>query len=198
MTSYVKAIPKTVWWTSCSMYTLRSKSPKIFGMLWRRNTNPSMQARGNLLHQKFLNFVMVDSRPIMEQVHELQLIFQEIADEDMKLCETFTVNCFIEKLPPSQEDFKNYLVYKQNTLTLAHLITRLQSESLKRDKDGPFRSQDNNVAEYWNKGKRKARFQKSVSKRVQKASSSFKRQAQPSMKNKFGRRCGSYGKMGYK
>ncbi|XP_013617515.1 PREDICTED: uncharacterized protein LOC106324035 [Brassica oleracea var. oleracea] len=48
---------------------------------------------------KFLRFMMVDSRPIMDQVHELQLICQEIAEEGMKLCETFTVNCFIEKLP---------------------------------------------------------------------------------------------------
>ena len=49
---------------------------------------------------KFLKFVMVDSRPIMDQVHELQLICKQFAEERMKFCETFTVNCFIEKLPP--------------------------------------------------------------------------------------------------
>ena len=76
-------------------------------------------------------------------------------------------------------------------MTLANLITRLQ----KRDKDGPFRTQDANVAEYRNKGKVKARFQKFEVKLIQKAPSNFKRQAQPPMKNNFGGRCGNCGKM---
>ena len=48
---------------------------------------------GKFATVKFFNFGMVDSRPIMEQVLEIQLIFQEFADEGMKLCEIFTVNC---------------------------------------------------------------------------------------------------------
>ncbi|CAA7036276.1 unnamed protein product [Microthlaspi erraticum] len=52
----------------------------------------------------------------------------------MKICETFTVNCFIEKLPPGWADFKNYLAFKQKALTLANLVSRLQNESLKREK----------------------------------------------------------------
>lgn len=57
----------------------------------------------------FLNYKMVDSRSIMEQGHKLQLIFQGIADEQMKVCETFKVNSIVEKLPPSWGDFKNYV-----------------------------------------------------------------------------------------
>ena len=130
---------------------------------------------GKFATSKFLKFVMVDSRPIMDQVHELQLIFQEIAEEGMKLCETFTVNCFIEKLPP-RAAFKNYLAYKQKALTLANLITRLQNESLKRDKEGLIYTLDANVAEHKNKGKGKARFQKSgPNKLAQQATTSFKK-----------------------
>ena len=114
----------------------------------------------------------------MDQVHELYLIFQEIAEERMKLCETFTVNCFIEKLPPSWADFKNYLAYKQKTLTLANLITMLQNESLKHDKEGLIYTFDANVAEHKSKGKGKARFQKfGPNKLAQQASTSFKKQA---------------------
>ncbi|XP_024004135.1 uncharacterized protein LOC112081592 [Eutrema salsugineum] len=107
---------------------------------------------------KLLKFEMVDSRPIMPQVHEPELIFQEIRTEGMKLCETFTVNCFIEKLPPSWADFQNYLAYKQKALSLANLISRLQNESLKRDKvgkeDGQIMTHDANVAEYRKKRQR--------------------------------------------
>ncbi|CAA7059812.1 unnamed protein product [Microthlaspi erraticum] len=77
---------------------------------------------GKFAAAKFLNFVMVDSKPIMDQVHDLQMILQEISDEGMKICETFTVNCFIEKLPPGWADFKNYLAFKQKALTLANLF----------------------------------------------------------------------------
>ncbi|CAA7034641.1 unnamed protein product [Microthlaspi erraticum] len=87
---------------------------------------------GKFAAAKFLNFVMVDSKPIMDQVHDLQMILQEISDEGMKICETFTVNCFIEKLPPGWADFKNYLAFKQKALTLANLVSRLQNESLYR------------------------------------------------------------------
>ena len=152
------------------------------------------EGSGKFATAKFFNFGMVDSRPIMEQVHEIQLIFQEFADEGVKLCEIFTVNCSMEKLHQSWEDFKNYLAYKQKALTLENLITRLQ----KRDKDGPFRTQDANVAEYRNKGKVEARFQKFELKLIQKAPSNFKRQAQPPMKNNFGGRCGNCGKMRHK
>lgn len=79
---------------------------------------------GKFATAKSFNFLMVDSRPIMEQVHEIQFIFQEFVDKGMKLCKTFTVNCSIEKLPLSWEDFKTYLAYKQKALTLANLITR--------------------------------------------------------------------------
>ncbi|CAA7049324.1 unnamed protein product [Microthlaspi erraticum] len=40
---------------------------------------------------KFLNFKMVDSKPIMEQVEALQLITHEIAAEGMSICEIFTL-----------------------------------------------------------------------------------------------------------
>ncbi|CAA7045644.1 unnamed protein product [Microthlaspi erraticum] len=82
---------------------------------------------GKFAVAKFLNFVMLDSKPIMDQVHELQMILQEISDEGMEICETFTVNCFIEKLPPGWADFKNYLAFKQKPLTLANLTSRLQN-----------------------------------------------------------------------
>ncbi|CAA7034057.1 unnamed protein product [Microthlaspi erraticum] len=96
---------------------------------------------------------MVDSKPIMDQVHDLQMILQEISDEGMKICETFTVNCFIEKLPPGWADFKNYLAFKQKALTLANLISRLQNESLKREKAETVQTHDANVAEFRNKPK---------------------------------------------
>ncbi|XP_022846357.1 uncharacterized protein LOC111369107 [Olea europaea var. sylvestris] len=49
---------------------------------------------------KFLDFKMVDSKTVMTQVQEIQLILHGIHAEDMKLCEPFQVAAIIEKLPP--------------------------------------------------------------------------------------------------
>ncbi|KAG7567884.1 Ribonuclease H-like superfamily [Arabidopsis thaliana x Arabidopsis arenosa] len=90
---------------------------------------------GKFATANFLNYKMVDSRLIMDQVNELQLIFHGIADEGMKICETFTVNSIVEKLPPSW--------------------ARLQNEATKRDKYGFIATHDANMAEYKRKGKAK-------------------------------------------
>ena len=46
----------------------------------------------------------------------------------MTLSETFQVAAFIEKLPPSWRDFKNYLKHKRKELSLEDLIVRLRIE----------------------------------------------------------------------
>lgn len=51
--------------------------------------------------KNFLNYHMVDSRPIMDQVYEIQMITQEITNEGMSICETLRVKCFTKKIPLS-------------------------------------------------------------------------------------------------
>ena len=67
---------------------------------------------------KFLDFKMVDSKNVINQVQELQLIFHEIHAEKMEISESFQVAAVIEKLPPSWKDFKNYLKYKRKEMGL--------------------------------------------------------------------------------
>ena len=81
-------------------------------MLWKKKIKIYNVDSEKFATTKFLNFVKVDSRPIMDQMHEQQLIFQDITYEVMNLCEMFTVNCFIDKLLSNWKDFKNYLIYK--------------------------------------------------------------------------------------
>lgn len=61
---------------------------------------------------------MVDSKSIMEKLEELWLLMHKIIDEGMSICETFQVNCFIEKFFPCLKDFKNYLKHKQKIIML--------------------------------------------------------------------------------
>ena len=99
---------------------------------------------------KFLNFKMVDSKPIMEQVEALQRICQEIELEGMSICNVFKTNCLIEKLPPGWSDFKNYLNFKRKAMTFDDLIRRLMIEGNNRGAHAGAQNQghDVNVAEH--------------------------------------------------
>ena len=50
---------------------------------------------------RFLDYKIVDSKTVVNQVQELQVILHEIHAEGMMLSETFQVAAIIEKLPPT-------------------------------------------------------------------------------------------------
>ncbi|KAK6118001.1 hypothetical protein DH2020_048256 [Rehmannia glutinosa] len=77
---------------------------------------------------KFLDFVMVDSKTVMEQVQKFQLILHEISAKGMALLEAFQVAAIIEKLPSLWKDFKNYLKHKRKEMGIEDLIVRLRIE----------------------------------------------------------------------
>ncbi|KAL0288543.1 UNVERIFIED_CONTAM: Retrovirus-related Pol polyprotein from transposon TNT 1-94 [Sesamum calycinum] len=71
---------------------------------------------------------MVDSKTVMNQVQEFQMILHDLHAEGMKLSESFQVAAMIEKLPPLWKDFKNYLKHKRKEMKLEDLIVRLRIE----------------------------------------------------------------------
>ena len=77
---------------------------------------------------RFLDYKMIDSKTVMSQVQELQIILSDILSEGMNLSETFQVAAIVEKLPPSWVDFKNYLKHKRKEMTIEDLVVRLRIE----------------------------------------------------------------------
>ena len=75
---------------------------------------------------KFLDYKMVDTKAVVMQIQELQVIIHDLLNEGMIINEVFQVNAFIEKLPPAWKDFKNYLKHKRKEMTLKDLIVRLK------------------------------------------------------------------------
>ncbi|KAK3043401.1 hypothetical protein RJ639_001980 [Escallonia herrerae] len=84
---------------------------------------------------KFLDFKMVDSKTVISQVQEFQLILHDIHAEGMVLGESFQVAALIEKLPPTWRDFKNYLKHKRKEMKLEDLIVRLRIEEDNRQSE---------------------------------------------------------------
>ncbi|KAK3024747.1 hypothetical protein RJ639_043690 [Escallonia herrerae] len=84
---------------------------------------------------KFLDFKMVDSKTVISQVQEFQLILHDIHAEGMVLGESFQVAALIDKLPPTWKDFKNYLKHKHKEMKLEDLIVRLRIEEDNRQSE---------------------------------------------------------------
>ncbi|GKF49311.1 hypothetical protein Tco_0142562 [Tanacetum coccineum] len=71
---------------------------------------------------RFLDYKMVDSKSVVSQVQDLQVLLHDIHADEMTLSETFQVAAIIEKLPPSWVEFKNYLKRVED------LVVRLRIE----------------------------------------------------------------------
>ncbi|XP_073138758.1 uncharacterized protein [Henckelia pumila] len=82
---------------------------------------------------KFLDFKMIDSKTVMSQVQEIQIILHDLLAEGMEINEPFQVAFIIGKLPPLWKDFKNYLKHKRKELKLEDLIVRLCIEEDNRN-----------------------------------------------------------------
>ena len=77
---------------------------------------------------KFLDYKMLDTKTVINQVQDLQVILHDIHAEGMSLSESFQVAAIIEKLPPLWKEFKNYLKHKRKEMRLEDLIMRLRIE----------------------------------------------------------------------
>ena len=99
---------------------------------------------------KFLDYKMIDSKTVVTQVQELQVVIHDLLAEGINLFNTyvrnitfspnthiifnvglivndaFQVAAIIEKLPPLWKDFKNYLKHKRKEMTVEDLIVRLR------------------------------------------------------------------------
>ena len=77
---------------------------------------------------KFQDYKMLDSKIVISQVQDLQVIMHDIHAEGMSLSESFQVAAIIENFPPLWKEFKNYLKHKRKEMKLEDLIVRLRIE----------------------------------------------------------------------
>ena len=84
---------------------------------------------------KWLQFQIVDDKPIMDQVHAYENLCAEVLNEGMKMFDILQANVLIEKFPPSCSDYRNHLKHKKKDLILQELISYMRTEEADRLKD---------------------------------------------------------------
>ncbi|XP_031405663.1 uncharacterized protein LOC116214393 [Punica granatum] len=122
----------------CRNYIMNSLHDSLYSVYWEfktakevwesldRKYNSEDAMAKKFLVGRFLDFKMVDSRTVMSQGQEFQVLLHEIQAEGMALSESFQVAVVIEKLPPSWKDFKNYLKHKRKEMTIEDLVVKLR------------------------------------------------------------------------
>nr|KAJ0203998.1 hypothetical protein LSAT_V11C500296240 [Lactuca sativa] len=90
------------------IFTRRSKIREGYGGLWNSCTR----------HMRKVEFQMADNKPILEQVHEFQVIVNKLSALSIFIPELILVGAIITKMPPSWKDFSNRVVQKSKDYLL--------------------------------------------------------------------------------
>ena len=81
---------------------------------------------------------MRDSKSVVAQAQDLQILIHEMHAERLGISEPFQVAAMVAKLPPSWSNFQNYLMHKRKEMTVEDLIVRLRIEEDNRGKEKQF------------------------------------------------------------
>ncbi|GJT81616.1 zinc finger, CCHC-type containing protein [Tanacetum coccineum] len=87
------------------------------------------------LVSNFMNYKMVDTRPVMEQFHEMLRILGQYTQHNLMMDEAISVAVIIDKLPPSWKEFKHGLKHKKEELNLVQLGSHLRIEEGLRNQE---------------------------------------------------------------
>ncbi|GJX25908.1 pol polyprotein [Tanacetum coccineum] len=102
---------------------LNETAPQVEPLTEGQPSN-AQEVRGS----SFLDYRMVDSKNVITQVQDLQVLLHNIHAKGITVSETFQVVAIIKKSPPSWVDFKNYLKHKRKEMSAEDLIVRLRIE----------------------------------------------------------------------
>ncbi|KAK3017202.1 hypothetical protein RJ639_007757 [Escallonia herrerae] len=87
------------------------------------------------LISKLFDFRMENSKSVITQIHELQMIMNLIISEGHSLDESFQVSTIISKLPLAWKECRKELKQKKDAMTMQELVKYIQVEENSRNLD---------------------------------------------------------------
>ncbi|PHU25899.1 Chlorophyll a-b binding protein 3C, chloroplastic [Capsicum chinense] len=110
-----------------NIYSGTKTSKELWGALEQKYKTEDARMKKFLI-ARFLDFKIIDSKSVISQVQELQVIIHDLLSEGLIVNDDFQVAAIVEKLPPLWKDFKNYLKHKRKEMTVEELFVRLHIE----------------------------------------------------------------------
>ncbi|XP_031390808.1 uncharacterized protein LOC116203272 [Punica granatum] len=158
---------------TCRGHILNTLSDRLYDLymsmqspmeLWKaleEKYNTERQGTDKFLMMKYFEFKMLDSVPIMDQVHELQILVSRLRDLKVIIPKSLQVGAIISKLPLSWNNYRKKLLHMTEDFTVEKKLRHLHIEEEIQKRDAmylPQGSKVNHVSESKNsrKGKRKA------------------------------------------
>ncbi|XP_031374141.1 uncharacterized protein LOC116188810 [Punica granatum] len=158
---------------TCRGHILNTLSDRLYDLymsmqspmkIWKaleEKYNTKRQCIDKFLMMKYFEFKMLDSVPIIDQVHELQILVSRLCDLKVIILESLQVEAIISKLPLSWNDYRKKLLYMMEEFTVEKIFRHLRIEEEIQKRDAvylPQGSKVNHVSKSKNsrKGKRKA------------------------------------------
>ncbi|GJV11718.1 zinc finger, CCHC-type containing protein [Tanacetum coccineum] len=109
----------------CLGHILNAMSDSLFGVSPRLGNSGMLSSN---VVSKFNSYKMVDSRPIMDQMYELEHILSMFTQNNMNMDESIQVASIIEKLPSNWKDVKKNLKHRKDDISLKDLGKHLLIE----------------------------------------------------------------------
>ena len=78
---------------------------------------------------------MVDTKPVLDQIHDLQILVTKLRGLKVEISESFQVGAIIAKLPSSWNDYRKKLMHRRDDISLEELQKHLRIEEETRSRD---------------------------------------------------------------
>ena len=139
---------------ACRGHILNTLSDRLYDLymsiqspleIWKsleEKYNNERQGTDKFIMLKYFEFSMVDDVPIMDQVHELQILVSRLRDLQVVIPETLQVGAIISKLPSTWNDYRKKLLHLGEDFTVEKLLRHLRIEEETRKCDAVYLSQN--------------------------------------------------------
>nr|CAD1841780.1 unnamed protein product [Ananas comosus var. bracteatus] len=150
------------------------KSPIEIWKALEEKYNTERQGTDKFLMMKYFEFKFLDSHPLMDQVHELQVLVQRLRDLKVMIPEALQVGAIISKLPSTWNEYRKKLLHMAEDFSVEKILRHLRIEEETRKRDAVNFSQSSKVNNIeskisW-KGKRRPRLKLKNSKTIRRRS----------------------------
>ncbi|XP_019235458.1 PREDICTED: uncharacterized protein LOC109215803 [Nicotiana attenuata] len=119
------------------LYDLYSnlKSPRDIWTALQTAYENEKRGIDKFLSLQYFEFKMVETKPIKDQIHELQILVSKLSDLEVKVPDALQIGVILSKLPSSWNDYRKKILHFSDKLTVDQFRTHLQIESETRARD---------------------------------------------------------------
>ncbi|KAK0570430.1 hypothetical protein LWI29_001000 [Acer saccharum] len=116
------------------LYTNTKSAKEIWNALHYKYKDEE-EGTKKFLISKYFDFKFFDEKPLLPQIHELQIIVNNLSAVKIELPEPFQVGAIIAKLPPSWIGYKKRIFHKREDYSLEEIQKHLRIEEETRSRD---------------------------------------------------------------